>query len=141
MYSLVHQKANALAAMKMATEEMIKALPENPEDTDFQVLLDMMERRNEKIQAVNQLDRRIAFLQDSGYISSPEEEARIALEQSTIRALLEIICAQDESMMKALEEVQERLKESLKEVKDGQRSIQAYVPSQEEEGRQVDTLR
>lgn len=145
MYSLAHQKANELSAMKAISEEMVCGLAKEDEGNEgegFSGLPALLQARGERIAAIDQLDKRFAFLQDSGYEPQEAEAARIALEQGTIRALLKAIQALDAQAGQALNAQKESLAESMKEVRDWQKSLQAYAgPPEEEEGRQVDTLR
>lgn len=143
MYPLAHQKANELSAMKAISEEVVFRLVQlEDEEEQLAAVFPLLEARGIRMQAVDQLDKRMAFLEDSGYEPHADEARRIALEQGTMLALLRSIQALDAQGIKALEEAKERLTESMKEVRDGQRSIQAYAPlPEEEEGRQVDTLR
>ena len=145
MYSLAHQKANELSAMKAISEEMVCGLAKEDEGNEgegFSGLPALLQARGERIAAIDQLDKRFAFLQDSGYEPQEAEAARIALEQGTIRALLKAIQALDAQTGQALNAQKESLAESMKEVRDWQKSLQAYAgPPEEEEGRQVDTLR
>ncbi|MEA5058855.1 MAG: hypothetical protein VB049_02285 [Candidatus Pelethousia sp.] len=143
MHSLAHQKANALSAMKTITEEVVSRLEKGGEDeAQFAGILQLLDKRSAYMEAVGQLDKRFAFLQDSGYEPQAEETRRISLEQDTIRALLTCIQTLDEQGIRTLEQARCRLMESIKEVKDGRKSIQAYAPvPEEEEGRRVDTLR
>ena len=145
MYSLAHQKANELSALKAISEEMVSRLAkedEGGEGESFSDLPALLQARRERMAAIDQLDKRFTFLQNSGYEPQKAEAARIALEQGTIRALLKAIQALDAQACQALNAQKERLAESMKEVRDWQKSLQAYAgPPEEEEGRQVDTLR
>lgn len=147
MYSLAHQKANELSALKAISEEMVSRLAkedeggEGGEGESFSGLPALLQARRERMAAIDQLDKRFTFLQNSGYEPQKAEAARIVLEQGTIRALLKAIQALDEKAGQALNAQKERLAESMKEVRDWQKSFQAYAgPPEEEEGRQVDTL-
>ncbi|MEA4970113.1 MAG: hypothetical protein VB051_06200 [Candidatus Pelethousia sp.] len=145
MYSLAHQKANELSAMKAISQEMVSRLAKEDEGDEgggLDGLPALLQARRERMAAIDQLDKRFAFLQDSGYEPQEEEAARIALEQGTIRALLKAIQALDAQAGEALNAQKDRLAESMKEVRDWQKGLQAYAgPPEEEEGRQVDTLR
>lgn len=146
MYSLAHQKANELSAMKAISQEMVSRLAKEDEGDEGSRGLDglpaLLQARRERMAVIDQLDKRFAFLQDSGYEPQETETARIALEQGTIRALLKAIQALDAQAGEALNAQKERLAESMKEVRDWQKGLQAYAgPPEEEEGRQVDTLR
>ena len=145
MYGLAHQKANELSAMKAISQEMVSRFAkedEGDEGRGLDGLPALLQARRERMAAIDQLDKRFAFLQDSGYEPQEAEAARIALEQGTIRALLKAIQALDAQAGQALNAQKESLAESMKEVRDWQKSLQAYAgPPEEEEGRQVDTLR
>lgn len=145
MYSLAHQKANELSAMKAISEEVVSRLAKENEGDEGEALSGLpalLQARRERMAAIDQLDTRFAFLQNSGYEPDKAEAVRIALEQGTIRALLKAIQALDAQACQALNAQKERLAESMKEVRDWQKSLQAYAgPPEEEEGRQVDTLR
>lgn len=142
LYSLAHRKANALNALRAMAEELLSCLNENQEDEGLDNALSILEARGKKLKEIELLDQRMAFLADSGYTPEAAEARRVAAEGETIEALLRLIQGLDEQTSQRLYALQASLMESLKEVKDGQRSIQAYAPlPEEEEGRQVDTLR
>ena len=143
LYNLAHQKTNALSAIKSLSEEMVSRLAHAGEnDEQFYGALSLLEARSKQMETVDQLDRRMDFLRDSGYVLQKGEAERIALERGTIFALIGSIQALDRQGIETLEKARERLMESMKEIKDGQRSLKAYTPlPEEEEGRQVDTLR
>ena len=143
MYNLAHQKANALSAMKSLSEEMSSRLAYALEnDEQFFDACPFLEVRSKQMEAVEQLDKRMNFLRDSGYELQKGEAKRMALEWNTIAALIKSIQVLDQQGVESIRKARERLMESMKEIKDEKRSLQAYAPlPEEEEGRRVDTLR
>lgn len=142
MYKLIHDKTNAVNAIKEMTEAMVERLEHNGEDdAQMPAVLSLFEQRRSLMNDVDRLDRQLKFLEDSGYEPDAEEQRRIALEEGTIHALLKSIQAMDQHMERLILAARESLMNGLKDVKDGQRSIMAYNPLEEEEGRQVDMRR
>lgn len=142
LYYLAHQKANELSALKAISEEMVSKLSQGIEDEELDALAPLFQARAQGQEAIDLLDKRMGFLVDSGYEPEAAEAERVAMEQGTIRALLIGIQGLDERAMQALTQAQAELMENMKDVRDWQKSLQAYAPPQDpEEGLQVDTLR
>lgn len=142
MYSLAHQKANELSAMKAISEEMVSRLAkESDTDEHLEGIAQLLQARSARMAAIDQLDKRMEFLIASGYEPEQAEAGRIALEQGTIRALLKAIQELNTEAINTLTEQKDRLGESMKEVRDWQKGLLAYAGPEEEEGLQVDMLR
>ena len=65
MYSLAHQKANELSALKAISEEMVSKLAkedEGGEGESFSGLPALLQARRERMAAIDQLDKRFTFL-------------------------------------------------------------------------------
>jgi len=142
MYGLIHQKANLLAQIRIISRDLEAALARHTRGDEVAGLLEAVAKRGEKIRTLEQLTRQIAFLEDSGYQPDEDEAGRIAKEQGAIETLLKLNMEMDERLAVAIKAVQDGLMDSLREIREGQRSINAYFPMPEdEEGRQIDTLR
>lgn len=142
LYHLVHQKANELSALQAISQEMVSRLGEGVEDEQLDALAPLLQARAKGQAAIDLLDKRMAFLADSGYEPKAAEAERLAMEQGTIRALLINIQGLDTQAMQTLAQAQAELMENMKDVRDWQKSLQAYAqPQDPEEGIQVDTLR
>lgn len=143
LYSLAHQKANELSALKAISEEVVFRLEQGmEEDAQLDAVAPLLQERDKGMARVDQLDKRMAFLTASGYEPEAAEAGRLALEQGTIRALLLSIQALSERGVRMLSQARDSLAESMKDVRDIQKSLQAYTSQEdEEEPRQVDTLR
>ncbi len=142
LYNLVHQKVNALSAMKSLSEEMVSQLANAGEnDERFYGAVSLLEARGKQMDTVDQLDRRIYFLLHSGYVPQKGESERIALEDKTIQALIASIQVLDGQGVTSLEAAKKRLMNSMKEIKEGQRSTLAYATAPSEgEPHMVNTL-
>lgn len=144
MYTLVHEKTNAINAIKQMTEALISTLEkiEKGDDEELEVALSVLQKRKPKMDEVDSLDRRIAFLEESGYTPDAEEQRRIELDKSTTGILLNTISRLDQTVAEKALAIRDNLMDAMKDIKDSQKSIQAYAgPLEEEEGRQVDTKR
>ena len=143
MYKLIHDKTNAVNAIRELTETMVSKLESSGEDDEqLTAVLSIFEQRRSFMDEADRLDRQLKFLEDSGYAPDEAEQRRIALEEETIIALLKRIQTLDTRARELILAAQENLMNELKDVRDGQRSIMAYNPVQEEEaGQQVDTRR
>ncbi len=143
VYKLIHDKTNAVNAIRELTETMVSKLESSGEDDEqLTAVLSIFEQRRSFMDEADRLDRQLKFLEDSGYAPDEAEQRRIALEEETIIALLKRIQTLDTRARELILAAQENLMNELKDVRDGQRSIMAYNPVQEEEeGQQVDTRR
>lgn len=142
MYRLVHDRTNAILSIREMTGELIQALTlrEEGDDGQLQIALSVLEKRREAIGQVATLGKRIDFLAQSGYEPDGEEQALIEQEKPTVEALLQSIRELEDQAAGLMTAAQKELMDNLREIKDGQKSLQAYAGPQEgQEGSQLDT--
>ena len=144
MYKLVHDRTNAILSIRQMTGELIEALKLSGEGDDGQleIALSVLEKRRETIGQVAMLGKRIDFLAQSGYEPEEEERALIEREKPTVEALLQSIRELEDQAAAIMTAAQKELIANLREIKDGQKSLQAYAgPQDVQEGSQLDTRR
>lgn len=143
MRKLLHAKANALQNICDLTEELCEKLQQVRDVEAAPMLQALLDARSARMAEVDQLDKRIRFLEDSGYTPPrADDRAFIEMELTTIRTLLEKIQAFDQGNMPIVETFRDELSASLKDLQDGRKSIVAYNPPPEDaEGITLDTLR
>lgn len=141
MQKLLHTKANALQAIYDITQQITDSMSTMDDLETYTRIIELLNARKEQMQEIDVLDKRITFLIESGY-EVREDEGRIQAERDVIRALLQKIQALDEANNQRIQEARETLMSTMREVKDGQKSIHAYAPAtDEEEGQQLDMRR
>lgn len=141
MRKLIHTKANALQEIYDLTLELNERLPRIADMAEYESILSLLDARQAKMDEVNGMDKRMRFLEESGY-TPPREGDRevIERERATVRALLEKIQALDIENTALILRYRDQISGELKDIKDGQKSINAYaMPPEEEEGQTFDT--
>lgn len=142
MYSLTHKKTNLMGQIKIAYEKLDKSIGAYESEQDVDGIVAAVRTIGGKIQELEKLDKQIAFLTDSGYEPDGIEAAAVALENSTMKKIAELVLKLEEKMAEGMTGIQEQLMETLREIREGQKGITAYFPNAEEpEGRNFDALR
>lgn len=139
MYKLLHEKANAFQEIYTLTERLAQYLDRIAEEDTFSAVVELLSQRKAKMDEIDALNKRIRFLEESGYPGRDQE--REDAQRQLVIALLNQIQSLDEQNNAKLASARDLLVGEMKEVRDGQKSIQAYGTVEGTKGQELDMLR
>ncbi len=144
LYNIVHEKANALVAILSEGEQLLALL--KLENTTHEKVIDALKKavknRQEGMDEVDLLDKRIAFLSSSGYTPDKEELERINVDKRLWNLTLKRIMDVEDKVNECLKSKHEELSDRIRQVRDAQKSMHAYsLMPEEAEARELSVFR